>query len=84
VAETERLNIRQRQAEGIKLARESGKHLGRPVIECPSDFGELYDSWKRGEITATAAMKRLKLKRTTFYKLVKVKEGSAEKHNNSL
>ena len=74
VAETERLNIRQRQAEGIKLAKESGKHLGRPRAEFPPKFDELYASWKRGEITATAAMARLGLKRTTFYKLVKCKE----------
>jgi len=76
VAETERLNIRQRQSEGIRLARESGKHLGRPTIPFPVNFDELYSSWKRGEITATAAMKQLGLKRTTFYKLVKRKEST--------
>jgi len=76
VAETERLNIRQRQSEGIKLARESGKHLGRPAVQFPPDFDGFYSSWKRGEITATAAMERLGLKRTTFYKLVKLKEGT--------
>jgi DNA invertase Pin-like site-specific DNA recombinase len=74
VAETERLNIKQRQAEGIKLAKERGQHLGRPKTEAPAKFDELYDSWKRGEITATAAMELLDLKRTTFYKLVKSKE----------
>jgi DNA invertase Pin-like site-specific DNA recombinase len=76
VAETERLNIRQRQAEGIKLAKERGQHLGRPKVQVPENFDELYDSWKRGEITATKAMELLNLKRTTFYKLVKSKEGS--------
>ena len=74
VAETERLNIRRRQAEGIKLAKESGRHLGRPSAQFPPKFDELYGSWKRGEITATKAMERLGLKRTTFYKLVKTKE----------
>ena len=74
VAETERVNIKQRQAEGIKLAKEAGKHLGRPKAEFPANFDELYDSWKRGEITATAAMGQLNLKRSTFYKLVKMKE----------
>jgi DNA invertase Pin-like site-specific DNA recombinase len=74
VAETERLNIKQRQAEGIKLAKERGQHLGRPKVEAPENFDELYDSWKRGEITATKAMELLGLKRTTFYKLVKEKE----------
>jgi DNA invertase Pin-like site-specific DNA recombinase len=74
VAETERLNIKQRQAEGIKLAKERGQHLGRPKVEMPAKFNEQYASWKRGEITATAAMELLGLKRTTFYKLVNDKE----------
>jgi DNA invertase Pin-like site-specific DNA recombinase len=76
VAETERLNIKQRQAEGIKLAKERGQHLGRPKVQAPANFDELYASWKRGEITATKAMAQLDLKRTTFYKLVKIKEKS--------
>ena len=76
VAETERLNIKQRQSEGIRLARENGKHLGRPTVQFPANFDGLYDSWKRGEMTATAAMAQLGLKRTTFYKLVKIKEGT--------
>jgi DNA invertase Pin-like site-specific DNA recombinase len=74
VAETERLNIKQRQTEGIKLAKERGQHLGRPKVKIPAKFDELYDSWKRGEITATKAMELLGLKRTTFYKLVNEKE----------
>jgi DNA invertase Pin-like site-specific DNA recombinase len=74
VAETERLYIRQRQAEGIKLAIENGKQLGRPKKEFPPKFDEFYNSWKRGEITAVKAMGQLGLKRTTFYKLVKEKE----------
>jgi DNA invertase Pin-like site-specific DNA recombinase len=74
IAETERTNIKQRQAEGIKLAKERGQHLGRPKAEIPANFDELYASWKRGEITSTAAMELLGLKRTTFYKLVNEKE----------
>jgi len=74
VAETERLNIRQRQAEGIRLAKEGGKHLGRPRAEFPPNFDTVYQSWKREEITAKTAMEKLDLKRTTFYKLVKIKE----------
>jgi DNA invertase Pin-like site-specific DNA recombinase len=76
VAETERLNIKQRQTEGIKLAKERGHHLGRPKTQIPPKFDELYGSWKRGEITATKAMELLGLKRTTFYKLVNEKEKS--------
>src|SRR5690606_27776944 len=38
VAENERENIRQRQAEGIRIAKEKGVHLGRPKYELPNDF----------------------------------------------
>ena len=74
VAETERLNIRQRQAEGIRLAKEGGKRLGRPQTPFPPNFDDVYESWKREDITATRAMEKLGLKRTTFYRLVKIKE----------
>ncbi len=79
VSEQERLNIRQRQAEGIRLAKEREKEtgvkrFGRPVTPFPEKFDEVYNSWKREEITAKAAMEKLDLKRTTFYKLVKIKE----------
>jgi len=74
VAESERLNIRQRQAEGIRLAKEGGKRLGRPQTPFPPRFDEVYESWKREEITAKTAWERLDLKKTTFYRLVKIKE----------
>ena len=75
IAEQERLTTRQRQEEGIAVAKEQGKHLGRPKAEFPSDWEETYKSWKQGELTAVAAMKHLGLKRSTFYNLVKLQEG---------
>jgi len=69
VAEQERSFIRQRQAEGIKLAREKGKRLGKPPIEYPDNWNDIYVIWKQGDITAREAMKRLNLKHTSFYKL---------------
>ena len=74
VSEQERLNIRTRQAEGIRIAKEGGKHLGRKQTPFPENFDEVYQSWKHEEITAVRAMEKLNLKRTTFYKLVKIKE----------
>ena len=71
VAEQERTFIRQRQAEGIKLAKEKGKRFGKPPIEYPDNWSEVYNVWKSDSITAREAMKRLNLKPTTFYKLVK-------------
>lgn len=71
VAEQERANIKQRQAEGIAVAKAQGKHLGRPRAGYPEDFNEVYSRWKGNQITAKRAMQELKLKTTTFYKLVK-------------
>ncbi|MGE5417089.1 MAG: recombinase family protein [Acidobacteriota bacterium] len=71
VAQQERENIKQRQAEGIAIAKAQGKHLGRPKAEFPSDFEKVYYKWKEGNITARLAMHELNLKPTTFYKLVK-------------
>ena len=75
-AEKERAHIKERQKEGIAAARLSGKYLGRPKAEIPNVWEEIYTQWKNGEITATAAMRILGLKRTTFYKLVKQYEDS--------
>lgn len=71
VAEQERAFIKQRQAEGIKIAKEKGKKLGKPAIQYPDNWHEVYSTWKKEEITAREAMKMMKLKPTSFYKLVK-------------
>ena len=75
VAEQERAFIKQRQAEGIKLAKEKGKRLGKPPIQYPDNWQEVYLVWKSGSITAREAMKRLNLKPTSFYKLAKNYKG---------
>ena len=71
VAEQERAFIKQRQAEGLKLAKEKGKRLGKPPIEYPENWDNVYKVWKSGSITAREAMKQLTLKPTSFYKLAK-------------
>jgi len=71
VAEQERNFIKQRQKEGIEIAKAKGKKFGRPTIKYPNNWHEVYKKWKEGELTAVAAMKQLNLKPTTFYKLVK-------------
>ncbi|MBQ8748940.1 MAG: recombinase family protein [Clostridia bacterium] len=38
VAENERENIKKRQAEGIKIAKAQGKHLGRPKVVLPKKY----------------------------------------------
>lgn len=71
VAEVERLNTRQRQAEGIAIAKKKGKKFGRPPIQIPQQFPYYYNEWKKGNLLAKDVMNILNLKRTTFYKLVK-------------
>lgn len=55
VAENERTNIRQRQAEGIKAARLAGKHLGRPSKPLPPLYGVAVDKFRSGELNMRKA-----------------------------
>ena len=71
VAEQERAFIKQRQAEGIQIAKEKGKRLGKPPIQYPDNWEKIYTIWKSGNITAREAMKQMNLKPTSFYKLAK-------------
>lgn len=70
-AEKERENIKERQKQGIAAAREKGKALGRPRIDFPENWDEVYSAWREGKVTAVKAMNELNMKRTTFYKLTK-------------
>ncbi len=76
LAQQERETIRQRQKEGIAVAKAKGKHLGRPVMELPTEWDKLYKKWKAGQITATAFMYVIGMKKATFYKKVKEYEAT--------
>ena len=69
MAEQERLKIRKRQAEGIAIAKKQCKKLGRPNVAKPPNWNSVIIAPDRGEITAVEAMKKLRLKKTSFYKL---------------
>lgn len=71
MAEQERINIRQRQAEGIAIAKEQGKYKGRKEIGFPDNWSEVYEQWKNRKIKGNEAMEKLGLKRNTFYRLIK-------------
>ena len=71
VAETERAFIRQRQAEGIAAAKSPGVRFGPPPREKPEGFVEMAESWRRGEISAREAGRRLGVPHTTFLKWVR-------------
>lgn len=72
VAELEREYILQRQREGIEIAKQQGKYKGRKPLS-PPGFQEMVIRWKRGEITAAEACRRVGMSKATFYR--KVKEG---------
>lgn len=80
IAQEERNKIKQRQAEGIAIAKEQGKYKGRkPVAKenLPKDFPKLYRQWESKSINAIQFTKLLGLKsRTTLYKYIKVWEGA--------
>lgn len=71
IAEQERRMIKERQAEGIAVAKKNGKCLGRQRTPYPKNWEEVYREWKAGNITAVMAMDNLRLKRSTFYNLVR-------------
>lgn len=68
VAEQERKKNRQRQAEGIEVAKNKGVKFVRRKYKINADFIQVYDEWKSGFITSTEGMKRLDLKPNTFYR----------------
>lgn len=71
VAEQERLNIRERQRQGIKIARLQGKKFGRPTAELPENFQEIAQQYRGGAITGTVAADKLGMPRSTFYYKIK-------------
>lgn len=66
VAENERSNIRQRQAEGIAVAKAKGVKFGRPPKPLPENFYENYQLWRAGKISLYQAAKRCNMPESTF------------------
>ena len=68
VAENERTNIRQRQAEGIAAAKARGVQFGRRPKEKPPEYPTVLEAWRRKELSARAAATRLGVTHKTFQK----------------
>ena len=68
VTQSERENIKKRQADGVAAARVRGVHLGRPSKETPENFAQIVKDWESGKILFVEALKRSGLTETTFYR----------------
>ena len=67
-AESERRNIRTRQAQGIAAAKARGVRFGRPRKEVPGTFEVLVKKWKRGEVELRKVLKECGISESTFYR----------------
>ena len=76
VAENERTNIKQRQAEGIAAAKAQGIKFGRPPLPLPDNFYEVHKAWRSKEITLKQAAEACNMPVGTFY-------GKARKFENA-
>ncbi|MCD7885994.1 MAG: recombinase family protein [Lachnospiraceae bacterium] len=76
VAENERTNIKQRQAEGIAAAKARGVRFGRPPAPLPANFHSVYQRWKAGEITGLEAAKECEMPMSTFRYRAKIYENA--------
>ena len=76
VAENERTNIKQRQAEGIAAAKAKGVRFGRPPKPLPENFHSVYQQWKQGSITGTAAAKECGMPLSTFHYRAEIYENA--------
>lgn len=75
-AEKERTDIKQRQKEGIALAKKEGVQFGRPTIDLPVNWKVEYDKWKEGNQTAVQFGKNAGLSKATLYRKIKEYEQS--------
>lgn len=71
VAENERNNIKQRQAEGIRIAKEKGVKFGRPKVVLPPNTNEIIKKYINKEITNVEAAKIIGVSRGTFFRVVR-------------
>lgn len=67
VAENERVNIRQRQAEGIAAAKARGVHFGLRPMALPDNFDEVYQLWRENKLSVGKAAERCGMAKSTFY-----------------
>lgn len=74
VAENEREIMRQRQSEGIRMAKARGVRFGRPSVITPSNFREIVLLYKNKKLTSAQAVKMSDLSRGTFFRRLAIEE----------
>ena len=79
VAEQERTFIKQRQQEGIEIAKKQGKFAKATKIQPPANFKELFEKAAQGKMTHIQVMKELNLNKTTYYRIAKELELTTNK-----
>lgn len=84
VAENERKNIRQRQAEGIAAAKARGVRFGRPMIEVPECFEQTVDALAKKELTLEDAVRLCGMSKTTFYRRMREHQLTPKKEKGDL
>ncbi len=68
VAQSERENIKKRQAEGIAAAKAKGVKFGRPEKSVPDDFGKVVKAWEQKKMTLAEVLKQCNMSEATFYR----------------
>lgn len=68
VAQSERENIKKRQAQGIAAAKAKGIKFGRPESPLPDNFGDVVKAWDKGKISTDYALKLCNMSTSTFYR----------------
>lgn len=68
VAQSERENIKKRQAQGIAAAKAKGVKFGRPELPAPEDFDKIIREWDKGKISTADALKLCDMSTSTFYR----------------
>lgn len=68
VAQSERENIRKRQAGGIAAAKAKGVKFGRPEKEVPDDFGKIVRSWEQKKLPFEEVLMKCGMSEATFYR----------------
>lgn len=68
VAQSERENIKKRQAEGIASAKAKGVRFGRPEKELPDNFGNIVKAWEQKKISFSDILEQCNISEATFYR----------------